>query len=174
MIQTTNKLYWESEQRTLSTEQLDDYVTKGFTVLKRSNRIVNHLIQSETSIRVSRIISFRAGLQSAFRESFDSERDIKARFAIISFRAGLQSAFRDHFIQSGTSKRVSRSFHSERDFKARFAIISFRAGLQSAFQKNHFIQSRTSKRVLRSFHSERDFKSRFANHFIQSGTSKRI
>ncbi len=82
----------------------------------------NHLIQSGTSKRVSRIICFRAGLQSAFRESFDSERDFKARFA-------------NHLFPSGTSKRVSR-------------IICFRAGLQSAFA-NHLFPSGTSKRVSR-------------------------
>ncbi len=47
-----------------------------------------------SSKRVSRVIWFRAGLQSAFRESFDSERGFKARFA-------------SHLIQNGASKRVS-------------------------------------------------------------------
>ncbi len=85
-------------------------------------RFANHLFPSGTSKRVSRIICFRAGLQSAFR--------------IICFRAGLQSAFRESFV-------------SERDFKARFAnhlfpsgtskrvsrIICFRAGLQIIHQR---------------------------------------
>ncbi len=57
----------------------------------------------------SRIIWFRAGLQSAFRESFVSERDFKVRFA-------------NHLFPSGTSKRVSR-------------IICFRAGLQIIHQR---------------------------------------
>ncbi len=74
-------------------------------------------------------------LQSAFRESFGSERGSSKRvFAsnliqsraskrvsrVIWFRAGLQSAFRE-------------SFDSERGFKARFA--------------SHLIQNGASKRV---------------------------
>ncbi len=81
-------------------------------------RFANHLFQSGTSKRVSRIIWFRAGLQSAFRESFNSERDFKARFV-------------NHLFPSGTSKRVSR-------------IICFRAGLQSAFRES-FVSERDFK-----------------------------
>ncbi len=173
--------YWHTETNTATTHELKTELRVKSAPLDCDlswdfkARFTNHLIQSGTSKRVSRIICFQAGLQSAFRESFVSERDFKARFA-------------NHLIQSGTSKRVSRiicfraglqsafreSFVSERDFKARFAnhlfpsgtskrvsrIICFRAGLQSAFRE--------------SFVSERDFKARFANHLFPSGTSKRF
>ncbi len=59
-------------------------------------------------------------LQSAFRKSFGSEWDFKARFA-------------NHLIQNGTSNAFRESFGSERDFKARFA--------------NHLIQNGTSKHI---------------------------
>ncbi len=69
VIQTTNKLYREREQRTLSTElfktqsQLNHCVAKWFTVLNCSNRIANHLIQNGTSKCVSRIILSAPGIK---------------------------------------------------------------------------------------------------------------
>ncbi len=171
----------------------------------------------QTSKHVSRIICFRAGLQSAFRESFDSERDFKARFAnhliqsgtskrvsriilfqsrtskrvsrIIWFRAGLQSTFREsfvserdfkarfanHLIQSGTSKRVSRIIlFQSRTSKRVSRIIWFRAGLQSTFRESFDSERDFKARFANHFISEPDFKARFANHLIQSGTSKRV
>ncbi len=44
---------------------------------------------------IYKLIWFRTGHQSAFRESFGSERGFKARFA-------------SHLVQNGDSKRVSR------------------------------------------------------------------
>ncbi len=44
-------------------------------------RFATHLIQNGTSMCVSQLIWFRKGLQSAFRDSFDLERDFKVRFA---------------------------------------------------------------------------------------------
>ncbi len=74
-------------------------------------RFASHLIQNGASKRVSRVIWFRTGIQSAFRESFDSIR-------------GLQSAFRE-------------SFDSKRGFKARFASHLIQNGaLQSAFRES--------------------------------------
>ncbi len=111
------------------------------------------MIHCFEALQSEQIIWFRAGLQSAFRESFDSERDFKARFAnhlfpsgtskrvsrLICFRAGLQSAFRESFV-------------SERDFKARFA--------------NHLIQSRTSKRVSRIICFRAGLQSAFRESFV--------
>ncbi len=106
-------------------------------------------------IYIYKLIWFRTGHQSAFCESFGSERRrFKARFA-------------SHLVQNGDSKRVSRviwfrtgiqsafreSFGSERGFKAR--VIWFRTGIQSAFRE--------------SFGSERGFKARFVSHLIQNG-----
>ncbi len=94
VIQTTNKLYRGSEQRTFSTElfetlsQLNHCVAKLFTVLNCSNRIADHFIQNGTSKRVLRFIWFITGLESAFRESFDSERDFIVHFM-------------NHFIRTG-------------------------------------------------------------------------
>ncbi len=154
VTQTTNKLYREIEQRThwafWNSESVNHCVAKWFAVSNRSNWI-------------------------AFRESFESERDFRARFAshlnqnrtselvsrVIWFRTGLQSSFRE-------------SFESERDFKARFAshliqngtsklvsrVIWFRTGLQSSFRE--------------SFESEQDFKARFASHLNQNRTSKLV
>ncbi len=108
-------------------------------------RFASHLIQN--------------GIQSAFRESFDSKRGFKARLVshlnqneaskrvsrVIWFRTGLFKArFASHLVQNGDSKRVSR-------------VIWFKTGLQSAFRE--------------SFDSERGFKARFANHLIQNGFS---
>ncbi len=48
--------------------------------------------------------------KSAFRESFDSVRDLRARFAsqLSALRAHLRARFASHLIQFGTSQRVSR------------------------------------------------------------------
>ncbi len=120
-------------------------------------RFANHLIQSGTSKRVSRIICFERDFKARFEiHLFQSGT---SSFEIHLFRAGLQSAFRDSFVSSGTSKRVSRLICFERDFKARFATHLFRA---------------TSKRVSRLICFERDFKARFANHLFSSRTSKRV
>ncbi len=109
-----------------------------------------------------KLLWFRTGHQSAFRESFDSERDSKRVSRVIWFKTGLQSAF-------------SESFKSEWGFKTRFAshlvqngdsskrvlrVIWFRTGIQSAFRE--------------SFDSKRGFKARFASHLIQNGASKRV
>ncbi len=113
-------------------------------------------------IYIYKLLWFRTGHQSAFRESFDSERDSKRVSRVIWFKTGLQSAF-------------SESFKSERGFKTRFAshlvqngdsskrvlrVIWFRTGIQSAFRE--------------SFDSKRGFKARFASHLIQNGASKRV
>ncbi len=125
------------------------------------SRFASHLNQNRTSELVSRVIWIRTGLQSSFRESFESEQDFRARFAshlnhnrtselvsrVIWIRTGLQSSFRE-------------SFESEQDFKARFAVIWIITGLQSSFRE--------------SFDSEQDFKARFASHLIQNGTSKLV
>ncbi len=58
-------------------------------------RFASHLVQNGALKCVSRVIWFRTELQSAFRESFDSERRFKACFA-------------SHLVQNGASKRVSR------------------------------------------------------------------
>ncbi len=88
-------------------------------------------------------------LQSAFCESFGSERGFKARFA-------------SHLIQNGASKRVSR-------------VIWFRTGLFKARFANHLVQNGALQSAFReSFGSERGFKARFASHLIQNGASKRV
>ncbi len=59
-------------------------------------RFASHLVQNGASKRVSRVIWFRTGIQSAFRESFGSERGFKARFVSHLIQNGaLQSSFRD-------------------------------------------------------------------------------
>ncbi len=99
-------------------------------------------------IYIYKLLWFRTGHQSAFRESFDSERDSKRVSRVIWFKTGLQSAF-------------SESFKSEWGFKTRFASHLVQNGtLQSAFCE--------------SFGSERGFKARFASHLIQNGASKRV
>ncbi len=184
----------------LQNDLISRWFKQGINYIEKANKehyqqksesikpLSREMIHCFEALQSEQIIWFRAGLQSTFRDSFDSERGFKARFANHLFRAGLQSAFRE-------------SFDSEPDFKARFANHLFRAGLQSAFRKsfvserdfkarfaNHLIQSRTSKRVSRiiwfraglqstfrvSFVSERDFKARFANNLFPSGTSKRV
>ncbi len=76
------------------------------------------------------------GLQSSSRESFDSERGFKARFASHLIQNGASNArFASHLSQNLTSKRVSQSFESKRDFKRRFV--------------SHLSQNGTSKRVSR-------------------------
>ncbi len=66
-------------------------------------------IRYKIQIYIYKLIWFRTGHQSAFRESFGSERGFKARFASHLVQNGaLQSAFRE-------------SFGSERGIKARFA-----------------------------------------------------
>ncbi len=110
-----------------------------------------YVIDIKIKIYIYKLIWFRTGNQSAFRESFGSERGFKARFA-------------SHLIQNGDSKRVSRviwfrtglfkarfasqfgsaerkSFGSVRDFRAQ--IIWFSSGLQSA---NYLVQFGTSER----------------------------
>ncbi len=53
------------------------------------------LVQFGASERVSRVNWFSLGLQSTFRESFDSARGIRARFA-------------SQLVQFGASERVSQ------------------------------------------------------------------
>ncbi len=88
-----------------------------------------HCFEALQLDRVSQIIWFKMGIKSAFRESFESEQDLKARIAnnlsqnrtskcvsrIIQFRAGLKSAYRE-------------SFNSERDLKVRIANHSIQSG----------------------------------------------
>ncbi len=106
------------------------------------------------SKRVSRVIWFRTGIQSAFRESFGSERGFKARFASHLVQNGaLQSAFRE-------------SFDSERGFKARFASHLVQNGaLQSAFRESIWF----SRVQIIWFSSGLQS----ANHLIKFGTSER-
>ncbi len=63
-----------SQQSFLNSESVKPLRRKLFTVLNCSNRIANHLIHN--------------GLESAFRESFDSERDFIVHFM-------------NHFIRTG-------------------------------------------------------------------------
>ncbi len=94
-------------------------------------------IRYKIQIYIYKLICFITGHQSAFRESFGSERGFKARFA-------------SHLVQNGDSKRVSRviwfrtgiqsafreSFGSERGFKARFVShLVQNEALQSAFRE---------------------------------------
>ncbi len=80
-------------------------------------------VSSSSSCFASHLI--QNGTLKLFRESFDSERDFKARFA-------------SHLIQNGTSKRISResliqnwasqsafreSFNSERGFKKHVSLV---------------------------------------------------
>ncbi len=62
----------------------------GFTA-----RFASQLVQFGASKRFRESFVSERALQSAFRESFDSERGFKARFA-------------SHLVQNGDSKRVSR------------------------------------------------------------------
>ncbi len=81
-----------------------------FRIAPIGSRFASHLNQNRTSKLVSRVIWIRTGLQSSFRESFESERDFKARFA-------------SHLNQNGTSKLVSR-------------VIWIITGLQSSFRES--------------------------------------
>ncbi len=66
-------------------------------------------IRYKIHIYIYKLIWFRTGHQSAFRESFGSERGFKAHFA-------------SNLIQNGDSKRVSRVIWFRTGlFKARFA-----------------------------------------------------
>ncbi len=105
-----------------------------------------------SSKRVSRVIWFKNGASSAFRESFDSERDASKRV-------------RSHLIQNGCFKARSRViFDSERGFKARFASHWFRTGLQIAFHESFDSERGSSKRVSRGrLIQNGGFKARFAS-----------
>ncbi len=86
-----------------------------------------------------KLLWFRTGHQSAFRESFGSERASKCVSRVIWFRRGIQSAF-------------CESFGSERGFKARFV--------------SHLVQRRFKARVI---WFRTGFKERFASHLVQNG-----
>ncbi len=123
-------------------------------------------IRYKIQIYIYKLICFITGHQSAFRESFGSERGFKARFA-------------SHLVHNGDSKRVSRV-----NLVQQSANHLFSSGLQSA---NHLIKFGTSERRARiiwlssglqsaerkSFASFRDFRAQSANHLIQFGTSER-
>ncbi len=98
-IEKANKEHYQ--QKSESIKPLRRKMIHCFEALQSDRE---SFVSSGTSKHVSRIICFRAGLQSVFRESFVSERDFKARFA-------------NHLFPSGTSKRFRESFVSERDFK---------------------------------------------------------
>ncbi len=69
----------------------------------------SHLVQNGDSKRVSRVIWFTTGIQSAFRESFGSEWGFKARFGshLVSER-GFKARFVSHLIQNGVLQSAFR------------------------------------------------------------------
>ncbi len=93
-----------------------------------------YVIDIKIKIYIYKLIWFRTGHQSAFRESFGSERGFKARFASHLVQNGaLQSAFREsiwfssglqsanHLIKFGTSER--KLFGSVRNFRAQSTCV---------------------------------------------------
>ncbi len=86
-----------------------------------------YVIDIKIKIYIYKLIWFRTGHQSAFRESFGSERGFKARFA-------------SHLVQNGALQSAFR----ESIWFSRAQIIWFSSGLQSA---NHLVQFGTSERI---------------------------
>ncbi len=102
-------------------------------------RFVSHLNQNEASKRVLRVIWFRTGLQSAFRESFDSKRGLQSAFReSFDSERGFKARFANHLVQNGALQSAfCESFGSERGFKARFANHLIQNGFSVLNQMTH-------------------------------------
>ncbi len=85
----------------------------------------------------------RSRLWSAYRESFDSNRNYGAGSQIFwsrselqsSFRSELHSGFANLLIQIGTVKTYSELFDLDWDFRADSWIILFRSGFRITFHR---------------------------------------
>ncbi len=97
---------------------------------------LSQLVQFGASERVSRVIWFSSGLQSAFRESIGSVRGFRTRFAshLVQFEAS-DRVSRVNWFRSGLQSAFRESIGSDRGFRARFA--------------SHLIQFGASERVSR-------------------------
>ncbi len=107
---------------------------------------MSHLNQNEASKRVLRVIWFRTGIQSAFRESFDSKRGFK-RESFDSER-GFKARFANHLIQNVFS--VLNQMTHETHFEAPFWVSygHHLPGTQKIVELVYFIIIRKFRRAM--------------------------
>ncbi len=146
-------------------------------------------------IYIYKLLWFRTGHQSAFRESFGSERGIKVRFAshlvqngalqsafsrVIWFRTGFK-AFQNTvfkiYMDLNPNICICIHFHTYViDIKYKFTYINYfgsERGIKARFA-SHLIQNGIQSAFRESFDSKRGFKARLVSHLNQNEASKRV